>query len=357
MNSHRFNISIDCSYYFTADKKLVNCLTLKEAEATKNKFSTNELVYFDKIKNDYLKKKINYDDVNAFNIIQPAKKDETVYEYFDNIKPEYIPGNQYTDKDFPPNQSSLRATDPVTGIKRKAHFIHAPESLKEDQIDWITWKKPKDAFKAQYFLFKDEIDPDDIKQGQIGDCYLMSVLGDFEFAKPNGEELWVMLIEKAYAKYEGGYSNILGGLMYPELQWLTGALYQELRVTNPNAWGIILESAKSKFIMVSGSLAGTGNHFNSSTNGISNGHAYSILDAKEYKDSSKSIKLMKLRNPWGRVEWKGNYNDDSNLWTPQLKTFFGFTSGKDDGIFFMPFEDYIKEFNNLVICKVACNNN
>ena len=41
-------------------------------------------------------------------------------------------------------------------------------------------------------------------------------------------------------------------------------------------------------------------------NGIANGHAYSLLRAYIEKDKDgNSIKLLKVRNPWGSgLEWK-----------------------------------------------------
>jgi calpain-15 len=40
------------------------------------------------------------------------------------------------------------------------------------------------------------------------------------------------------------------------------------------------------------------------------GHAYSIVQVKEIDQ----FKLVKLRNPWGSFEWKGNWSDQSPLW-------------------------------------------
>ena len=119
-------------------------------------------------------------------------------------------------------------------------------------------------------IFKD-IQPDDIIQGQLGDCWLLCAMsamaerpalierifdtkeyneggvyvikfcknGEWQsvtiddyfpcfpnggpmFSRGNGNELWVLLIEKAYAKVHGGYKAISGGLPYEGLMDLTG---------------------------------------------------------------------------------------------------------------------------------------
>jgi len=45
--------------------------------------------------------------------------------------------------------------------------------------------------------------------------------------------------------------------------------------------------------------------------GIIGGHAYSLISVHRYGD----IKLVKLRNPWGKHEWKGKWADqDEATW-------------------------------------------
>lgn len=42
------------------------------------------------------------------------------------------------------------------------------------------------------------------------------------FSRANGHELWVLLLEKAYAKVHGSYKSIVGGLPHQAMMDLTG---------------------------------------------------------------------------------------------------------------------------------------
>lgn len=59
--------------------------------------------------------------------------------------------------------------------------------------------------------------------------------------------------------------------------------------------------------------------------------------------------MLKLRNPWGKGEWKGDYSDKSSLWTDDLKKKVGWTD-KDDGTFYMKFKDFTLNFDAATIC-------
>ena len=59
-----------------------------------------------------------------------------------------------------------------------------------------------------------------------------------------------------------------------------------------------------------------------SESGIYSGHAYSLIGAFDFKVGEKRVKLVKLRNPWGHGEWKGDWSDCSPLWTPELRKTF-----------------------------------
>ncbi len=48
--------------------------------------------------------------------------------------------------------------------------------------------------------------------------------------------------------------------------------------------------------------------------------------------------------PWGHKEWSGGWGDGSNKWTDKLKELLK-VENKNDGIFWMSINDFIKEFS------------
>lgn len=49
--------------------------------------------------------------------------------------------------------------------------------------------------------------------------------------------------------------------------------------------------------------------------GLHGNHAYSLIQAAVVNKNGLNVELVKLRNPWGRDEWKGDWSDNSPLWT------------------------------------------
>lgn len=79
------------------------------------------------------------------------------------------------------------------------------------------------------------------------------------------------------------------------------------------------------------------------------GHAYSIMSIKTPMLTSDKVRLIQLRNPWGSMEWKGAWSDNSELWNthPGVALEVGRVVDDNDGIFFMSWEDFLDHFNMI----------
>ena len=76
-----------------------------------------------------------------------------------------------------------------------------------------------------------------------------------------------------------------------------------------------------------------------------------MIGAKNVYLSNKAsyVRLCKIRNPYGMKEWQGDWGDKSKKWTPKTRQQVN-GEDKEDGIFFMCLEDYMKFFSRTTIC-------
>ncbi|KAK1187437.1 CAN1 protein, partial [Pygoscelis papua] len=84
------------------------------------------------------------------------------------------------------------------------------------------------------------------------------------------------------------------------------------------------------------------------------GHAYSVTGAKQINYRGQSLGLIRMRNPWGEVEWTGPWSDSSSEWNavePALRQ--QLMVKMEDGEFWMSFRDFLREFTRLEICNLT----
>ena len=80
-----------------------------------------------------------------------------------------------------------------------------------------------------------------------------------------------------------------------------------------------------------------------------------ILFLKNLKKVGK--KLINLRNPWGHKEWLGDWSDKSEKWTKDIRNQCNNYDIKNDGSFWMSFEDFLNFFIIGGICHLYENYN
>ncbi len=173
------------------------------------------------------------------------------------------------------------------------------------------------------------------------------------FSKPNGVEIWAMLMEKAWAKVNEGYRNTILGLSSDVLVAFTGypSIYMNIESYFNNdyekIWKIIKDYDEKDYILTTS----TYDDISGESVGLVAGHAFTLISAKETNIKSQNIRLLKIRNPWGNREWNGKWSDNSPLWNDETRKIFSHYKYNDnDGCFWIEFNDYIKYFEDIHAC-------
>ncbi|CAG9329557.1 unnamed protein product [Blepharisma stoltei] len=309
-------------------------------------------------------------------------------------------GTNFLDIEFPPLDASIyREVD-------KEPF---------DQL--VHWRRPNEFFIVDYGeglkdprIFSEEIEPYDVRQGQLGDSWFMSALASLAerpalierlfitkqvnsigiyriklckngewvtvtiddyfpcfpmgqpiFSRANGNELWVLILEKAYAKLHGHYYLLKGGFANEGLIDLTGCPTAQFHfhdediqklIESGQFWLMIKDFDEEGYIL-SASTQGEErwnevNFLGTLEAGLLPGHAYTILSIKEAQGNL----LINLRNPWGKIDWNGDWSDGSAEWTAAMKRELNPVFDEDNGNFWMNFDDFIQHFSTLNVCRV-----
>ncbi|KAJ0062644.1 hypothetical protein NL108_004260, partial [Boleophthalmus pectinirostris] len=166
-------------------------------------------------------------------------------------------------------------------------------------------------------------------------------------------EFWPALLEKAYAKVCGSYSDMNAGTPAEALVDFTGGVHMCVQLSNPppNLWELMCRAGKSKSLMGCGTPPGATSENTVLPNGLVEGHAYAVTGVREMMIRKQLVKLVRLWNPWGTGEWKGDWSDQSSLWqmvSPQDRDMC--LAVIDDGEFWMTLEDFCRFYSDLDIC-------
>lgn len=265
--------------------------------------------------------------------------------------------------------------------------------------------RPTEIEKTPSLWGKNGIQPHGIRQGGIGDCWLMATFGAFaeqpslvkrifndieeypttgqfrinywlagrqrsividdrlpvrkwgkSFAPRYANQSrngawWVPILEKAAAKFMHSYKNLNGGPQGWPMSMMTGFPYVnkgrgEFSKMTDDQFYDYLKSIDGK-----GYISTTVFHKSSDKEQEAErakynfvlGHAFTYLTVAEYNGE----KLVKIRNPWGSEAYRGPWSDkDTAKWTDDAKKALNHENA-NDGVWWVPVGVYRKHISSL----------
>uniref|UniRef100_I3JNG1 Calpain catalytic domain-containing protein n=1 Tax=Oreochromis niloticus TaxID=8128 RepID=I3JNG1_ORENI len=165
-------------------------------------------------------------------------------------------------------------------------------------------------------------------------------------------EFWPALLEKAYAKVCGSYSDMIAGTLSEAMMDFTGGVHINIELSrpSPSLWGLICRAGKSNTLMGCGTPPRETSGNEILPNGLVAGHAYTVTGVKEVKictgNRKKNQIILKINNK--------NKNMKSPLWqtvSPEDREMC--LSVADDGEFWITFEDFCKFYTDIDICGLS----
>ncbi|CAF3351821.1 unnamed protein product [Rotaria socialis] len=274
--------------------------------------------------------------------------------------------------------NGIKRTDPNQGDLGNCWFVAAMTALTQNSTVLTRVIPPDQSFHTDWYagifhfrfwryqqwydIVIDDRLPFLIKQRRLWGARNLFELNEF----------WVSLLEKAYAKLNGNYTNLGGGLPVNALTDFTGGIEQRfefksnLSVTHlrPDDLFDFIKSCIDYGSLIACSINADKRKVETIlSNGLVIGHTYSITnyhvlpvtyDNKLSKLSDRG--LIRFRNPWGNdIEWNGKWSDADPVWNLlDEKTRRRLSiQRKHDGEFWMSFNDFYKEFDVMEVCHIS----
>jgi len=168
------------------------------------------------------------------------------------------------------------------------------------------------------------------------------------FTRSSLSELWALILEKAWAKHLGSYSDI--AFADPTLAFTFFTGFHTEYVMNSDMdeeklWSELIECQEKKFPMICKTRAChvVKENMNYKALNLIAGHSYSLLEVK-VEGYRKDKRVVKLRNSWGKIDWAEGLGLGYTIPTKSIIK-------RGDGLLSIAFSDFYKYFLGVIVCR------
>jgi len=157
-------------------------------------------------------------------------------------------------------------------------------------------------------------------------------------------DLWVLVLEKAFAKLYGSYDSLLKGHPAHYIHDLTGSPYDHYYFDDEeNFWDFLtmLNSETSVVVAMNKDpdyLIETESCLEKKPS-----YSYEIVNQATIALGEKTQRLIQLSNVLDPNDWDGDWSVNSNLWTPELMEQLN-PDGYPDDAFWISIEDFLRYY-------------
>ncbi|XP_054258676.1 calpain-9-like [Macrosteles quadrilineatus] len=190
----------------------------------------------------------------------------------------------------------------------------------------------------------------------VVDDRLPTLKGKLAFIESPTNAFWPVLLLKAYFKFLYGEYQDKGGFPFEVSQDFTGGIVQVTQIYDdlPKKFEKTLLKAFARQSLVCCGIYGEAK----SHLGLLSQHAYTITGARTVSVPGRGeVLLIRIRNPWGKTEWKGAWSDGSREWElvpKDVKEELAVVN-RNEGEFVMEFSDFKLNFEFVDICYLSPN--
>lgn len=301
-------------------------------------------------------------------------------------------GCNYVDHEFPPGDQAIN--------KQADYVINNHNCIADWRRFSVLQKAVRETRKGSIIgdLSHERVNPNDVQQGKLADCWLLSVLSalvyepkliqrlillkahnelglvklkfwdmskwvrvamddyfpcyplsDSIFGQVENGKMWPLMIEKAFAKKYGGYTKLEGGFSKHAFIDLTNCPTFQYKFTdrqvqdwiiNDELLGRIYEWKRIGYAIT-----------------VSTCHSLSENQLDVYCDHSYTLiniffeeELIQLRDPLRVKRFSGKYKQDSPLWTDDLK--LKIKPVFNANTIYISFDEFLGNFDLITVCKL-----